>query len=196
MLDVTDRPVVIIGGGRVAARKAAGLIDAGATRITVVSPAFCEQMPLAVKRVIERYRAEHLADAALVFAATDVREVNDAVVRDARSRGILVQRVDGDETEPGDFTTPAVYRDGPIVLAISTSGSPPLAAMIRDRLAEQVDPIWIKMAEAMKTLRPMILQSADADQRRKMFHRAASAEGIEVFRKGGVEGLKAWMFGI
>jgi siroheme synthase (precorrin-2 oxidase/ferrochelatase) len=56
MLDVTDRPVVIIGGGRVAARKAAGLIAAGARDVTVVSPAFDERMPGGVKRMLRGMR--------------------------------------------------------------------------------------------------------------------------------------------
>ena len=40
LLDVTDRPVVIIGGGGVASRKAEGLLEAGATRIRMVAPSF------------------------------------------------------------------------------------------------------------------------------------------------------------
>lgn len=199
MLDVTVRPVVIVGGGRVAARKAAGLIAAGATDVTVVSPVFCEQVPAGVKRVVARYEPGHLAGAKLVFAATDVREVNDSVVRDAHARGLLVQRVDGDDRPdgpsnlPGDFSTPAVHRDGTVIVAVSTGGSPPLAAMIRDELAKQFDPVWKDMAEAMKSLRPMILESADPETRRKRFHRAATPEGVEAFRSGGIEGLKAWM---
>jgi precorrin-2 dehydrogenase/sirohydrochlorin ferrochelatase len=137
-----------------------------------------------------------------VFAATNAREVNDAVVREAQAIGALVQRVDGDDRQEclshsatsGDFSTPAVHRDGTVIVAVSTGGSPPLAAMIRDELAAQVDPVWSDMAEAMKMLRPLILQSADPEQRRKLFHRAATAEGVEVFRSSGVEGLKVWIF--
>src|SRR4051794_24057378 len=95
MLDVTGRLVVIVGGGAVAVRKVDGLLAAGATRVRVVSPVFHAEMPLddsRVERVAAAYESRHLDGAALVFAATDLPEVNAAVVRDARSRGILVNR--------------------------------------------------------------------------------------------------------
>jgi siroheme synthase-like protein len=196
MLDVSDRPVVIIGGGRVAARKAAGLIAAGATRVTVVSPEFNDQMPTGVRRVSARYRPEHLAGAMLAFAATNVPEVNDAVVSDARERSILVQRVDGDEDRPGDFSTPAVHRDGPLTIAVSTGGSPPLAAEIRDRLAGQIDPIWPRLAEALQQLRPAILRRFAPEDRRAVFRKLASPDGVERFRTRGLDGLKEWVLNV
>src|SRR6478609_7363439 len=92
MLDVSDRLIVIVGGGAVAARKAAGLIECGATRIRCVSPTFEPKMPPGVERIDGRYGPHHLDGAGLVFAATDDPAVNAAVVRDARNRGILVNR--------------------------------------------------------------------------------------------------------
>src|SRR5258706_10473453 len=121
MLDVTNRLVVIIGGGGVAARKARGLLDAGATRVRVVSPTFHKDLPAAVERIAERYEARHLEGAGLAFAATDSGETNDAVVADARRLGILVSRADVDEGEPGDFSTPAVVRKGAITVAFSAA---------------------------------------------------------------------------
>src|SRR5262245_42932678 len=128
MLDVTDRRVVIIGGGSVAARKAAGLIAAGATRVRVVSPQFDSKMPATaqIERISERYEPRHLDGAMLVFAATDSAEVNAAVVTQARHRGILVNRADGID-EGGNFSTPAVLRDGAVTVTVSTAGSPAIA---------------------------------------------------------------------
>ena len=110
LLDVSDRQIVIVGGGEVAVRKVQGLLDAGARRVRVVSPQFHDHMPAGVQRVNETYRREHLAGAALVFAATDEQQVNDAVVRDARATNVLVCRADGDEDNAGDFATPAMIR--------------------------------------------------------------------------------------
>lgn len=198
MLDVTDRLVVIVGGGPVAARKAAGAIEAGATRVRCVSPAFDPAMPRSVERVEERYESRHLDGAGLAFAATDLPAVNDAVVRDARARGILVSRADaaGDEAERGDFTTPARFNESGVVVGVS-AGSAALAVLIRDGLARQWDPRWSQMAEAMRALRPMILERKDvhARQRQQMFRELATPEALDVLAAQGVDGLKTWLAG-
>lgn len=197
ILDVRDRPVVIVGGGPVAARKVAGLLAAGARRIRVVSPEFCAELPQHsdVRRIVEPYHTRHLDGAQLVIAATNVRHVNDAVVRDARQQNVLVQRVDGQDDPPGDFTTPAVHRDGAVLIAVSTGGHPPLAAMIRDRLAGQIDPIWTEMADALMHIRAEMLDRLAPDQRRDVFRRAATAQAMDVLRARGREGLKKWLMG-
>src|SRR4051812_19024967 len=55
MLDVSNRLAVIVGGGVVGARKARGLLDAGAGRVRVISPTFCESLPRSVERVERPY---------------------------------------------------------------------------------------------------------------------------------------------
>jgi precorrin-2 dehydrogenase / sirohydrochlorin ferrochelatase len=195
MLDVTDRLVVIIGGGGVAVRKARGLLDAGATRVRMVSPSFREDVPAAVERVSERYEARHLEEAALVFAATDSADTNDEVIRDARDRGVLANRADVDDQEPGDFTTPAVLRKGPVAVAVSTAGAPALAAMIRDELAARFDPRWREMAEAMQTIRPAIrgARIMSAERRRAAFGDLATGEALAMLAAKGTEGLWRWL---
>src|SRR5213080_168589 len=105
LLEVSDREIVIVGGGDVALRKAMGLIDAGAKCVRVISPDVHERMPTQVQRIAETYRPEHLLGAGLVFAATDDPKVNDAIARDARELGILVCRADADDENAGDFAT-------------------------------------------------------------------------------------------
>lgn len=194
MLDVTGRLIVIIGGGGVAARKARGLIEAGASKIRIVSPSFRADIPEGVERVMERYEARHLDGAGLVFVATDSAETNDAVVLEARRRGVLVNRADGDDANPGDFSTPAMARQGAIVVTVSAAGSPALAALVRDGIASRFDPRWRAMAEAMGRLRPMILASGmSAEQRREAFMALATEEALDVLAKGGRDGLGRWL---
>ena len=135
MLDVTDRPIVIVGGGGVAVRKVAGLLAAGATRIRVVAPTFAEDLSAVVERIKATFEPRHLDGAGLVFAATSDPAVNAAVVTECRRRGVLVNRADGHDHPPGDFATPAVKREGAVTLTVATSGFPALAARIRDRRA-------------------------------------------------------------
>lgn len=197
MLDVSARPAVIVGGGAVAVRKARGFLDAGATRLTVVSPTFHDDMPAGVARVAERYEARHLdglSPAALVFAATDDRGVNDAVVRDAVARGLLANRADADDDMPGDFATPAQLKRGSVTVTVS-AGSPALAAAIRDGLADRWDARWEAMAEAMRVLRPRIVGSPTLTprQRAEVFRALATPEAMDVAAAGGADAVAAWV---
>lgn len=194
MLDVSNRLIVIVGGGGVAARKAKGLIEAGASRIRVISPAVCESMPPAVERLQRPYKDGDLSGVSLAFAATDRPEVNDAVVRDANRLGILVNRADVDDDAPGDFTTPALLREGDLLLTVSAGGSPALAAAVRDGLRDRLDQRWVAMAAAMRTLRPRIRDGGlPIERRREAFRDLASDEAMDVLRQGGLDALWTWL---
>ena len=195
MLDVTDRLVVLVGGGAVATRKANGLIAAGATRVRCVSPAFDPAMPAGVERVDATYSPHHLDGASLVFAVTDVPEVNAAVVRDARARGIWVNRADADEAEPGDFSTPARFDPPGAVVTVSAAGSPALAVLIRDGLAARWDARWSRLAEATQTIRRKVRSAKELPVQRRaaVFRELASAEALDVVAAGGAAALRAWL---
>jgi siroheme synthase-like protein len=193
MLDVSDRLVVIVGGGAVAVRKVKGLLEAGATRVRMVSPAFHDEMPDAagVERIHGTFEPGHLDGASLVFAVTSLAQVNELVTREAKGRGIWVNR--SDEGEEGDFSTPAKAREGEVVVAVS-AGSAALSAAIRDDLAGKLDRRQVKLADAMKTLRPAVRNTvADPERRAAVFRDLASAEAMEVVDAGGIEGLLNWI---
>jgi cobalt-precorrin 5A hydrolase/precorrin-3B C17-methyltransferase len=130
--------VVVVGGGQVAARKVAGLLDAGAA-VTVISPAL--EPGLAAHHAAgwigweaRAYYAGDLAGAWLAFAATDSRTVNAAVAREAAARGILCNVADA--PSEGTFHVPAVARQEEFVIAVGSSGTAPRrAAQLRDALA-------------------------------------------------------------
>jgi siroheme synthase-like protein len=191
MLDVTERPIVIVGGGAVAARKSRALIDCGATRIRVVAPQIRDEIAGLVERIRESYEPRHLDGASLVFAATDSPAVNAQVVGDARQRGILVNRAD--DAEPGgDFVTPARFHHGEVVIGVS-AGSPALAAAIRDDVTRQLDWRRMKMAVAMLSLRPWVISRMPADRRAQAFRELADDEAIDLLDRGGEEALRDWM---
>ena len=192
MLDVTERPIVIVGGGAVAARKVRTLLDAGATRIRVVAPTFHEELSPAVERVRAAYEPSHIAGASLVFAATDSAEVNDRVARDARAAGALVNRLDEGDP-PGDFVTPAGWRQGQVLLAVS-AGSPALSVAIRDDLVAQLDDRYLRMADVMTELRPRVRDSGvEPDQRAAIFRELAGDDACDVLMEHGEVGLYQWL---
>jgi siroheme synthase-like protein len=192
LLDVTDGLCVIVGGGVVAVRKANGLIKSGATNVRMIAPMFAAEIPDTVHQIREAYRAEHLDGAKIVFATTNVSAVNDAVVRDAQARRILVNRADGDDELPGDFVSAARFDQGPVTVAVS-AGSAALSVMIRDQLASQWQPGWTDLAEAMIELRPEIKKHWDEKTRQKIFRDLASPETMEILAGRGVDGLRLWI---
>ncbi len=135
-LVVEGRPCLVVGGGRVAGRKIAGLLDAGAV-VTVVAIEVGE----AVRRiggpvtVEERpYRPGEAAAYRLVVTATGVPEVDAAVAGDAEAAGVWVNS--DDDPANCSLLLPAVHRDGAVTVAVSTGGaSPALAGWLRDRAA-------------------------------------------------------------
>ncbi len=194
LLDVTDRLIVIVGGGSVAVRKAKGLLVAGATRINCVALNFDPDLPAGVHRITEAFAPRHLTGASLVFAATDRPDVNDSVVREAHRLGLLVNRADVDEDEPGDFTTPAVWRDSAVMITVSAAGSASLAAAIRDDLGNRINPTHLRLAEALRTLRPLIRSSMeDPVRRRSALRDLASADAMNAMERGGLEALRQWL---
>src|ERR1051326_4859670 len=78
-LDLKDRPVLVVGAGRVALRKTRGLLEAGA-RVTVCAPEWAPDFESLPVRLVRRpFRASDLAGAMLVFAATSDRMTNHRI---------------------------------------------------------------------------------------------------------------------
>ena len=135
---------LVVGGGKVALRRALSLADAGA-RVHVVAPSIDERLhELAsvnddVRLTNSAYHAGHLAGVNFVVAATDRPEVNAKVAADARAKGCFVNVADAPDL--GTCSIPAVHRagDGDLVVAISAGGVPSAAMRIRDEIARMVD---------------------------------------------------------
>ena len=151
-MDVSGSRCVVVGGGGVASRKARGLLESGA-RVVVVSPEVVpeiEGMDVTVER--RPYRPGDLAGAALAFAATDRREVNAAVAREAKENGIPVNVAD--RPAEGDFALPSVLRRGGLQVAVSTGGaSPTLARKIRAAMEPSFAAEWAGIVERFRAAR-------------------------------------------
>ena len=138
MLDVRDRPCLVVGAGPVGTRKVEGLVAQGAA-VHVVSPRVSAVVRALVDagRVSADLRAYEPGDLTgrwLVIAATGDEAVNQAVYDDAQA--VRVWANCADEPERCSFILPAVHRDGQITVSVSTGGaSPSLAKWVRDRLA-------------------------------------------------------------
>jgi siroheme synthase-like protein len=136
-LDVTGRRCAVIGGGPVAERRVAGLIEAGA-RVTVIAPALTKRLATwarqrAIRHVAREYRRGDLTGHRLAFVAAGPEAVSKTVARESRERGIWLNAAD--DPARCDFILPAVVRRGLLVVAVSSGGaSPALTRAIREEL--------------------------------------------------------------
>jgi len=143
--DFAGETVLVFGGGRVGARKARRF--AREARVVVVSPDFVDADFGASERVRERPDPGDVAswfdrtEPALAVAATDDDALNTAVEREARERGLLVNRADeSGDRDPGSVVVPATVRDDPVLAAVATGGrSPALSRHLRQQLEDEID---------------------------------------------------------
>ena len=144
LVDLAGQRVLVVGGGSVATRKVRGLL-AVAAEVTVCTPHLTEELSSLVDEGTVAWRHQRYEPAmagdrwAFVVAATSDPAVNGQIVADATGAGIWAN----DATSPtgGPAALPAVHRNGPITVAVSTGGAAPgAAAWLRDVAAESIGP--------------------------------------------------------
>lgn len=185
-LVVTGRRCVVVGAGRIATRKIAALLEAGA-EVHAVAPVIGDTVRTWAEAgrltLVERgFEPADLDGAWLAFAATDQPAVNRAVFVAGEARRVWVNSAD----DPANcsFTLVSVVRRGDLVVTIGTNGrSPALATYLRDRLRDEVGPEYETLlgllSEAREELRSAGHSSEDADWRR-----ALDSGILELIREG------------
>lgn len=192
---------VVVGGGKVAARKCEDLLEAGA-HIAVISPtidprfeALLGDSRITVEGIVYTSGILTRLKPLLVFAATNDPQVNRQVATDARVVGALVDTVDEYSADPivNDFSSMATIRRGPITIGIATGGaSPALAAHLRKRLEAVVGPEYGQLAEALATHRNDVRAriSSEAD-RRQLWQTIIDSPALDLFLKGSPDAANA-----
>jgi uroporphyrin-III C-methyltransferase/precorrin-2 dehydrogenase/sirohydrochlorin ferrochelatase len=136
-LQLRSTRAIVVGGGRVAARKVDLLSRAGA-RVTVIAPRLHEDLHSRVAageltHLAESFTPAHLDGAAIVIAATGSTEVNAAVSEAARARHVPVNVVD--DASLSTFIFPAIIDRSPVIVAVGSAGQAPvLARWVRERI--------------------------------------------------------------
>jgi glutamyl-tRNA reductase len=139
------RPCLVVGGGKIATRKAKLLLDADAA-VTVVAPEISEELAALghagkLRLVPRRFVPADLDGMAVVFAATDDTRVNREVLDLCREKPTLACAIDCNWGD-GDFITPATIRADGTLVSVSTGGkSCRLSRLIKDNLTRYIDVI-------------------------------------------------------
>jgi uroporphyrin-III C-methyltransferase / precorrin-2 dehydrogenase / sirohydrochlorin ferrochelatase len=137
-----DRRVVVVGGGRVALRRVAALVQAGA-RVAVVAPDVtpalaAEAAAGRISWVRRNYREGDLEGAWLSMACTDDRAVNTEVAAEAERARIFCSRADDAAGDDASAWVPAVGRHADLTVAVHADRDPSRAAAVRDLLVDEL----------------------------------------------------------
>jgi uroporphyrin-III C-methyltransferase/precorrin-2 dehydrogenase/sirohydrochlorin ferrochelatase len=171
-LKVQDRPCLVVGGGKVAARKASLLQRAGA-HVTVVAPEICDDLQHLAEQgdVVHARRTfldSDIDDKALVIAATNDEEVNRHVSRLAGERHIPTNVADNPQL--CNFIMPSVIDRSPVLVAVSTGGSSPvLARLLRARLESFIPAAYGRLARLVDEYRQDVKRRFAEPVKRRYF---------------------------
>ena len=175
---LSGRSLILVGGGRVAERKVRSILSAGTeTSICVIAPkitAVLQEYAAAGRLCWKQtcYADGILEGAFLVYAATDLREVNAAVAAEAKRRGIPVNVID--DPAASTFQVPASIRRGELMLSVSTAGgSPALSRAIRMELEQLYPEAFGQWLERVAHLRREMRATLSTSRERTAFWRMA-----------------------
>ncbi len=172
LISIKNRNCLVIGGGKVAARKVALLLRAGA-RITVIAPELDIELHEQLCQGIIIHRAEsftpaHLDDATLVFAATNDRLVNQQISETAGKLRIPINVADNPDL--CSFIMPSIIDRSPILVAVSSSGkSPVLARILRAHLETMIPEAYGRLATYAANFREQVKQHFSHPEKRRKF---------------------------
>ncbi|MGQ0507127.1 MAG: precorrin-2 dehydrogenase/sirohydrochlorin ferrochelatase family protein, partial [Myxococcaceae bacterium] len=175
-LRLKDRPVLVVGAGKIAEGRVHQLLEVGA-RVSVISPEATEALRgnPAVRLSLRPYQLGDCAGAFIVFTASNDRAVNEAVVHEARERGILVNAADAPEL--CDFYVPSIGRNGAVTVAVSTAGqAPALARVLRGKIMKAITADAGRVASLIGRLRKLLPSGAE---RTELFNALAQSVNLE-----------------
>jgi precorrin-2 dehydrogenase / sirohydrochlorin ferrochelatase len=172
-LKLTGRRCVVVGGGEVGLEKVDGLLACDA-HVTLIAPRAHEALQAYAREGSIRWEQRAYAGAGdlegtfIVIAATDDTATNIAVFDDAEARAMLVNVVDVPPL--CNFILPAIVRQGPLAIAISTAGaSPALAKRIKAEIAASYGEPYARLAVLLNEVRGWAKDTLATYQERKEF---------------------------
>jgi siroheme synthase-like protein len=183
---VAGRRCVVVGAGRIAARKVEAPLDAGAA-VHVVAPAVGDEIAGwrdAGRLTVDQrgFEPGDLDGAWLATAATSEAAVNRAVYEAAEARRLWVNAAD--DPEHCSFTLMSVVRQGDLVVTIGTGGrSPALASYLKEHVTEEMGPEWSELLEMLSEARER-LRAGGVSSETVDWKRALDSGMLDLIRAG------------
>ena len=191
-LVVAGRRCVVVGAGRIAARKIDGLLAAGA-EVHVVAPHLGDHVRARrdegrITVAEHAFRPDDLDGAWLATAATDDHAVNHAVYEAGDARGMWVNSAD--DPDNCSFTLMSVIRRGDLVVTVGTGGrSPALATWLKERITAELGPEYETLVELLSDARNA-MQAGGRSTEEADWKRALDSGMLDLIRAGRVADAK------
>jgi precorrin-2 dehydrogenase/sirohydrochlorin ferrochelatase len=195
LVDLEGKKALIVGGGRVAERKAETLLEYGAS-IDLVS----KELTYALELLVEGRRITYLGpefkeafldSVFIVVSATNDKQLNRKVSLSARRKGLLVNAVD--QPQDCNFIVPSIVKRGDLLIAVSTSGkSPALSKKIRKDLENQFGEEYRAFLLLMGRLRDRILsRGLPQEENSRIFHQIVDSPLLKALSEDSREDVRA-----
>ncbi len=197
MINLKNKPCVVVGGGLVAERKINSLLSAGA-KITVISPLFTTtiQQWVDIGDICGKqreYTSNDIEGAFLIIAATNKEKVNLKVAQDAHTNNQLINIVD--QPELSSFISPAAFTRGRLHVSVTTLGaSPALAKKIKQKLEAEYGEEYEIYLQFLHEYRMAVKNSIqDVKERQKIYQELLEQDALQCIRDGKFESYKNHM---
>ena len=188
---LTGRRCVVVGGGPVGLEKVEGLLACDA-QVALIAPEVVKELrELATEGSITWEQREYAGPSDLegmfiAIAATDDTDLNIRVFEDGEKRAMLTNVVDVPPL--CNFILPAIWRQGPLAVAISTAGaSPALAKRMKREIGTAYGEPYARLAEILNDYRGWAKGTLPTYQDRKVFFESivnGDPDPIELLRNG------------
>ena len=181
--DLTGRPVLVVGGGSVAARKVGLLLKANA-QVRIVARQLNEELSELERQnkvlwIAKEFNVEQMRTVMLVIAATNDEVLNHRIFHLAESQHKLVNVVD--DQPHCSFIFPSIIDRNPIQIAISSGGKAPvLARLLREKLEALLPQHLGKIAEISGKWRDQVKAKLASVTERRRFGKKCLADVLQV----------------
>ena len=188
---IDGKRCLIVGGGKVAARKVHTLLQYGAD-VVVAAEKVCGEIKEALpegnvfegvfgyiheNRCNPTFFEKEIHKAFLVIAATSNREENHHIAELCHAYNILVNVVDSEEES--SFIFPSVVRRGDISIGINSgTGSPTVSKHIRKQIEKAVPDYYADIAVFMGELREYVKANFKDESQRRYILKTAAAQAF------------------
>jgi precorrin-2 dehydrogenase/sirohydrochlorin ferrochelatase len=192
--NITNRMCVVVGGGDIAERKIARLLECGASVVVVgkkLGPKLVDMKSEGkIKHIAGDYQEKHIRNAFLVIGATDRDDVNERIYRDAKRNGIPANIVD----DPGrcDFILPSIFQQGDLQIAISTGGkSPALAKRLRLEMEKNYGPEYKTLLDIMGAVREKVItKGRPSEENKELFESLLNSDILRHIQEKNISKVK------